>query len=440
MASNSEWVIPAGADARRYFVLEVADTVKQDTTYFGKIDEQMRKGGREALLHFLLNRDLSDFNIRAVPVTEALQDQRARSRRGVDLLVEMLAAEGRLPSVHSSAHPNVAITSGEDKGEGFWPKARVLVPGLKHESSRVIQRTLKNVGAVRSGTATAGTASNSHHCRSCGGGSIGSMGSKIGVSRRSGGAMLATTERAPPAPPTSPALFFKGLLGLLRVSWGRWGRSRTAGALAGALAVQFDMKKCRIFLARGRWGRWGPAQTASNFREPDRRRRIMKPNITAAHATVELLAATWPRCFSIAFASRKPLKVGIGKEIAAATEGALTPEELDAAMRLYTGAKGYLRTLQEGAQRVDLDGAPAGPVSATEAAFARKRIERIEARDSARTRASGLAKQATALKAMAEAEAARKAGEEAQREAEVRAGKRKALLTLPRPAAASAAA
>jgi len=142
MASNSEWVIPAGADARRYFVLEVADTVKQDTAYFGRLARQMREGGREALLHFLLTRDLSDFNIRAVPITEALQDQRARSRRGVDLLVEMLAAEGRLPCAHEG-YPSVALTSGEDRGEGFWARARVLVPGLRHESSRVIQRTLK---------------------------------------------------------------------------------------------------------------------------------------------------------------------------------------------------------------------------------------------------------------------------------------------------------
>ena len=143
MASNSEWVIPAGADARRYFVLEVSDARRQDTHYFGAITRQMAEGGREALLQLLLHRDLSKFNIRAVPMTEALAEQKARSRRGVDLLVEMLAAEGRLPNAHGQ-YPNIAITSGEDRGEGFWARTRVLVPGLRHESSRVIMRSLKN--------------------------------------------------------------------------------------------------------------------------------------------------------------------------------------------------------------------------------------------------------------------------------------------------------
>ena len=102
----------------------------------------MDNGGRAALLHFLLNRDLTKFNIRAVPQTQALADQKARSRRGVDLLVESLAAEGVLPNAHST-YPDITITSGEEKGEGFWPLARKLVPDLKHLSSRVIGGTLK---------------------------------------------------------------------------------------------------------------------------------------------------------------------------------------------------------------------------------------------------------------------------------------------------------
>jgi hypothetical protein len=142
MASNNEWVVPAGANARRYFVLDVAETRMQDHGYFEAIARQLDSGGRAALLHHLLNRDLTDFNIRAIPHTQALAEQKARSRRGVDLLVELLAADGVLPSAHPS-YPNIAITTGEEKGEGFWPAARTLVPSLKHESSRVIGATLK---------------------------------------------------------------------------------------------------------------------------------------------------------------------------------------------------------------------------------------------------------------------------------------------------------
>jgi ProP effector len=155
----------------------------------------------------------------------------------------------------------------------------------------------------------------------------------------------------------------------------------------------------------------------------------MRPDIKAAYATVELLAATWPQCFSVKLAGRRPLKVGIAKDIATAAEGAITPEEQGAALHVYTSHKRYLRTLQEGAQRVDLDGNPVGTVTAEQAAAARRRIERLEQRHSARVRANGLAIEAAARQAKAEAEGVNRA-------AEVAAGKRKPLLRLPQSAAA----
>jgi hypothetical protein len=79
MASNEDWVVPASLDSRRFFVLNVDDTVKGNHDYFGKIWEQMDSGGYEGLLHDLLNYDLTSFNVRAVPVTAGLQEQRKLS-------------------------------------------------------------------------------------------------------------------------------------------------------------------------------------------------------------------------------------------------------------------------------------------------------------------------------------------------------------------------
>lgn len=141
MASNEAWVVPAGGDARRYFVLNVSEAKKQNLAYFKEIAKQMKNGGREALLHYLLNRDISRFDIRKVPMTEALAEQKAHSRKGIDALVELLAAEGSLP-VAKGDMPNVTITSGEAKGLGFYTAARKLVPDLKRMSSRVIAGTL----------------------------------------------------------------------------------------------------------------------------------------------------------------------------------------------------------------------------------------------------------------------------------------------------------
>ena len=79
MASNDQWVVPAGADERRFFVLDVADTYKQNTKYFKEIRDSMRDGGYSALLYLLLNRDISEFDVRSVPQTAALHDQKMLS-------------------------------------------------------------------------------------------------------------------------------------------------------------------------------------------------------------------------------------------------------------------------------------------------------------------------------------------------------------------------
>lgn len=79
MASNSDWVVPAGADERRYFVLDISDVRMQDKAYFKAIRTEMDNGGREALLHMLMSRDITGFEVRHFPQTAALQDQKILS-------------------------------------------------------------------------------------------------------------------------------------------------------------------------------------------------------------------------------------------------------------------------------------------------------------------------------------------------------------------------
>jgi hypothetical protein len=143
MSSNSDWVVPAGADARRYFVLNVSAAHMQDHHYFGAIIQQMENGGREALLFHLLNLDLSNFNVAQVPQTGALAEQKAFTRRGIDRLIEQIAHDGRLPSAHT-VHVNVAVTTGEEDLKGFYHHARTLVPDLRYDSSIVIASKLKD--------------------------------------------------------------------------------------------------------------------------------------------------------------------------------------------------------------------------------------------------------------------------------------------------------
>jgi hypothetical protein len=84
---------------------------------------------------------LSAFNVQKMPQTDALADQKAFSRRGVDREIEKIAHEGILPVAHA-LYPNIVITSGEATGDGFYPKARAYAPDLKHVHSSVIAKKL----------------------------------------------------------------------------------------------------------------------------------------------------------------------------------------------------------------------------------------------------------------------------------------------------------
>jgi len=79
MASNNEWVIPAGVDERRFLVLDVDPKHKQDHEYFGALAEQMKNGGCAAMLYDLLHHDYSDIDLRQAPKTGALLAQKLLS-------------------------------------------------------------------------------------------------------------------------------------------------------------------------------------------------------------------------------------------------------------------------------------------------------------------------------------------------------------------------
>lgn len=78
IASNNDWVVPAGANSRRWFVLDVNDRHMQDTSYFGPIKDELANGGLEAFLHLLLERKIEN-DLHTAPRTEALNEQRVRS-------------------------------------------------------------------------------------------------------------------------------------------------------------------------------------------------------------------------------------------------------------------------------------------------------------------------------------------------------------------------
>ncbi|RIL06413.1 MAG: hypothetical protein DCC71_06800 [Proteobacteria bacterium] len=101
MASNDDWVVPAGFDERRFAVFDASDERKQDKAWFGAIDAEMRGGGAAAMLHDLLGLRLDKWHPRdQIPQTAALARQKAASlqSRPVERVWFEMLQTGELPT------------------------------------------------------------------------------------------------------------------------------------------------------------------------------------------------------------------------------------------------------------------------------------------------------------------------------------------------------
>ncbi|MEA9913503.1 bifunctional DNA primase/polymerase [Xanthomonas campestris pv. raphani] len=131
MASNNDWVVPAGlGDERRFAVFEVNDARRGDKPFFDALNRQLREGGLAAMLHDLLLRDIGDWAPRDdVPSSAALADQKIR---GLDLEHEWwlsLLQSGERPSDDLEGVPAEELTGGPTAW-GCEP-ARVLCSTLR---------------------------------------------------------------------------------------------------------------------------------------------------------------------------------------------------------------------------------------------------------------------------------------------------------------------
>jgi hypothetical protein len=126
ISSNNDWVVPAGLEERRFAVLDMGEAQMQNSAYFQAIEDEMDAGGREALLDYLLTYDLSDLNLRQIPETAALFEQKLSS-----LSPEMswwldVLSEGVLP--------------GDKYAEGLCSTRALYEHYLNHAQRRGINR------------------------------------------------------------------------------------------------------------------------------------------------------------------------------------------------------------------------------------------------------------------------------------------------------------
>lgn len=96
-------------------------------------------------------------------------------------------------------------------------------------------------------------------------------------------------------------------------------------------------------------------------------------NRAANMAALQQLSEAYPKTFDRR--NVRPLKIGIQDDLIA--DEKLAKNKIKRALASYVRSINYLRSLQEGAERVDIQGESAGTVTAEEAAHAKGKLNEI---------------------------------------------------------------
>lgn len=118
ISSNERWVVPATEDEARYFVLNVSDKRRSDHAYFSALRAEMNGDGPASLLAYLQQYDISNFEVRAVPNTEALGEQKIQGLKNIEAWwLDCLQAS----EIVGSRGPDEGVDGGD------WEKGAVRI-------------------------------------------------------------------------------------------------------------------------------------------------------------------------------------------------------------------------------------------------------------------------------------------------------------------------
>lgn len=126
-------------------------------------------------------------------------------------------------------------------------------------------------------------------------------------------------------------------------------------------------------------------KTAQKRAETEWRADMRRQWLDQAIPTRRELRRRFPNCFQPYGCTKFPLKIGIDADLAERAPD-IGPWSRTCAIQNYVGEEAYLAAMIEGAARLDLDGNPAGIVTAHAARHAAARLAKIAARREQRKR------------------------------------------------------
>lgn len=152
MASNEKWVVPVAWDDRRNAIF-TSRRAKRSRAYFNALFHQLEHGGYEAMLHELLNRDISAFHVLDDrPNTVGLRAQKRESMKHVDRWLLQLIESDELRDMFRDESSDIlkddlrASYASYLTSEGMKPNG---YSGLSEEVGRAIFQMLPKTIVVR---------------------------------------------------------------------------------------------------------------------------------------------------------------------------------------------------------------------------------------------------------------------------------------------------
>ena len=145
MASNEDWVIPAGIEERRFAVFDV-DGNTPGQGYFDELAAEIKNGGLPAMLHDLLALDLGDWHPRLdVPQTAALEAQKRHGDSDALQWVLGILQAGQIGArrPRNSKAPPRTYLSGRRNGS-ILDVMGIQVPALQELSNQKLTKILKD--------------------------------------------------------------------------------------------------------------------------------------------------------------------------------------------------------------------------------------------------------------------------------------------------------